>query len=96
VYKLPNVSQDKIDDLADVFLIGTSVKDLSDSEKAQARNVTRSIFVVQQGDKNVTMDLVNDVAISSNVTAGAVNAVRNTGAQSQVLYSECALYKTSS
>ncbi|KAG6008519.1 hypothetical protein E4U21_004359 [Claviceps maximensis] len=74
VYKLPNISQHKIDELADVFLIGTSVKDLSDSEKAQARNLTRSIFVVQQGDKNVTMDLVNDVAISSNVTAGAINA----------------------
>ncbi|KAG5929829.1 hypothetical protein E4U42_004349 [Claviceps africana] len=74
VYKLPNVSQDKIDDLADVFLIGTAVKDLSDSEKAQARNVTRSIFVIQQADKNLTMDLVNDVEIRPNVTAGAVDA----------------------
>ncbi|KAG5931605.1 hypothetical protein E4U53_001688 [Claviceps sorghi] len=74
VYKVPNVSQDKIDDLADVFLVGTTVKDLSDSEKAQARNVTRSIFVVQQADKNVTIDLVNDVEIHSEVIAGAVDA----------------------
>lgn len=77
VYKLPNISQDKVDDLANVFLVGTSVKDLSDSGKAQARNVTRSIFVVQQGDQNVTMDLVNDVAMNSNGgMAGAVDAVR--------------------
>lgn len=74
VYKLPNVSQSKVDDLADVFLVGTSVKDLSDTEKAQARNVTRSIFVIQQADKNVTMNLVNDVVVSSNATGGAVNA----------------------
>ncbi|KAG6015877.1 hypothetical protein E4U54_002800 [Claviceps lovelessii] len=75
VYKLPNISQDKVDDLANVFLVGTSVKDLSDSGKAQARNVTRSIFVVQQGDQNVTMDLVNDVAMNSNGgMAGAVDA----------------------
>ncbi|KAG6037568.1 hypothetical protein E4U41_004902 [Claviceps citrina] len=74
VYKLPNISQSKIDDLADVFLIGTSVKDLSETEKAQARNVTRSIFVVQQGDETVTMNLVNDVAIGANATGGAVEA----------------------
>ncbi|KAG5977281.1 hypothetical protein E4U55_006914 [Claviceps digitariae] len=74
VYKLPTISQDKVDDLANVFLVGTSVKDLSDSEKAQARNVTRSIFVVQQGDRTVTMDLVNEAVVRSNATAGAVDA----------------------
>lgn len=70
------MSQSKIDDLANVFLIDTSVKDLSPSEQAQARNVTKSIFVVQQGNRNVTMNLKNNVAVQSNETGGAVNAVR--------------------
>ncbi|EFZ01341.1 DUF2183 domain protein [Metarhizium robertsii] len=74
VYKIPNVSQSKIDDLANVFLIGMSVKDLNATEQAQARNVTRSIFVVQQGNKNVTMNLRNNVAVQSNATGGAINA----------------------
>lgn len=76
VYKIPNVSQSKIDDLANVFLIGTSVKDLNATEQAQARNVTKSIFVVQQGNRKVTMNLKNNVAVQSNATGGAVNAVR--------------------
>ena len=50
VYKQPNTTQEKLDDLADKFLIGTSVKDLPESQKAQARNVTAGIFVIQQGD----------------------------------------------
>jgi hypothetical protein len=75
VYKLPNVSQDKIDDLANVFLIDTDVEDLDESEKAQARNVTRSIFVVQQDDRNVTIDFVQNVDIDSDENGGAINAV---------------------
>ncbi|KHO01838.1 uncharacterized protein MAM_00839 [Metarhizium album ARSEF 1941] len=74
VYKVPNVSQSAIDHLANVFLIGTSVKDLNATEQAQARNVTRSIFVVQQGNKSVTMNLENNVAMQSNATGGAVKA----------------------
>jgi phosphatidate phosphatase APP1 len=57
VYKQPNLSNETVDKLADVFLIDTSVANLSSSEAAQARNVTREIFVVQQGDVNVTMSL---------------------------------------
>lgn len=76
VYKIPDVDQDKIDDLANVFLIDTSVEDLSDSEKAQARNVTKSIFVVQQDDESVTMDFVRDVSVEPDASGGAVNAVR--------------------
>lgn len=65
VYKVPNISQDKVDDLTNVFLIDTEVDDLSDSEKAQARNLTRSIFVVQQEDESVTVDFVNNFARAS-------------------------------
>ncbi|KAJ6441832.1 kinase domain-containing protein [Purpureocillium lavendulum] len=74
VYKVPNISQSKIDDLANVFLIDTSVDKLSATEQTQARNVTRSIFVVQQGDDKVTIDFVNDVSVRPNATGGAVNA----------------------
>jgi hypothetical protein len=57
VYKFPNISQDKIDDLANDFLIGTEVSKLDAEGQAQARNLTRSIYVVQQGDQNVSMTL---------------------------------------
>ncbi|KAI4606704.1 uncharacterized protein J4E79_011394 [Alternaria viburni] len=57
VYKFPDISQDKVDDLANVFLIDTSVAELPDNQKEQARNLTRSIFIVQQGDVNVSMSL---------------------------------------
>lgn len=65
VYKLPNISQSKVDDLANVFLIDTSVDKLSDSEKAQARNLTRSIFVVQQKDESVTVDFVPNFVVAN-------------------------------
>ncbi|RDA94841.1 hypothetical protein CP533_4290 [Ophiocordyceps camponoti-saundersi (nom. inval.)] len=74
VYKTPNISESKIDSLANVFLIGTSVDKLQPQEQAQARNLTRSIFVVQQGDRSVTMDFVNDVSVRPNSSGGAVNA----------------------
>jgi hypothetical protein len=57
VYKFPNISQSKIDDLANGFLIGTEISKLPPDEQAQARNLTRSIYVVQQGDQNVSMTL---------------------------------------
>ncbi|EDU44766.1 conserved hypothetical protein [Pyrenophora tritici-repentis Pt-1C-BFP] len=58
VYKFPNISQSKVDDLANVFLIDTSVDKLNNSvEQDQARNLTRSIFIVQQSNVNVSMSL---------------------------------------
>ncbi|PFH57327.1 hypothetical protein XA68_15213 [Ophiocordyceps unilateralis] len=74
VFKTPNISQDKIDTLANAFLIGVDVDQLQPPEQAQARNLTRSIFIFQQGDKSVTMDFVNDVAVRPNASGGAVNA----------------------
>jgi hypothetical protein len=79
VYKMPNVSQSKIDDLANAFLIGTSVSQLPSSQQAQARNVTKSIFVVQQGNESVVMDFVPNTAVRSNATGGAFNGVSDTG-----------------
>ncbi|ETN46253.1 uncharacterized protein HMPREF1541_00437 [Cyphellophora europaea CBS 101466] len=57
VYKQPNISNDTIDNLANFFLIDTSVEQLPPSQADQARNLTRSIYVVQQANENVTMDL---------------------------------------
>lgn len=75
VYKIPDLDQDKVDDLANVFLIDTDVEDLSKSQQAQARNVTKSIFVVQQDDVQVKMNFVNNVDVSPDESGGAVDAV---------------------
>ncbi|KAF7714030.1 Uncharacterized protein PECH_000519 [Penicillium ucsense] len=48
VYKQPNTSRSELDRLANVFLVGTNIKDLPPSEQDQARNLTAEIFVVQQ------------------------------------------------
>ncbi|KAM3549211.1 hypothetical protein MY1884_008841 [Beauveria asiatica] len=75
VYKVPDMAQEKIDKLADAFLIGTSVKELGDDEKKQARNLTREIFVVQQGHDNVTVEFAVRSSNSSSPRGGAyVNA----------------------
>ncbi|KAF4455840.1 Actin patch protein 1 [Fusarium austroafricanum] len=74
VYKFPNLSQKKVDDLANIFLVDTSVEDLPKSQQEQARNVTRSIFVVQQGDVEVKMNFVNNVDVSPDESGGAIDA----------------------
>ena len=58
VFKQPPISNDTIDNLANVFLIDTSVAQLSQTEQDQARNLTRSIYVVQQDDVNVTVNIL--------------------------------------
>ncbi|KAJ9611238.1 hypothetical protein H2200_004421 [Cladophialophora chaetospira] len=58
VFKQPNISNATVDKLANAFLIDTSVAKLPPSEQDQARNLTRSIYVVQQGDVNVSMNIV--------------------------------------
>jgi len=57
VYKTPNISQSKIDDLANIFLTDVDIKDLPADQQAQARNLTKEIFVLQQGGVNVSMHL---------------------------------------
>ena len=54
VYKQPNISTSKLDDLANVFVPNVKVQNLPASEAAQARNLTAEIFVIQQGDVNVS------------------------------------------
>ena len=57
VFKQPNISESKIDDLANGFLIGTSVQSLPSSQASQARNLTAEIYVLQQKNQNVTFSL---------------------------------------
>lgn len=79
VYKLPDVSQSKIDDLANVFLIDTSVEKLPDDEKENARNLTRSIFIVQQSDQNVSLSLEPAASQGGDGETGGSNAIPATG-----------------
>ncbi|KAI0133419.1 hypothetical protein F4776DRAFT_664175 [Hypoxylon sp. NC0597] len=74
VYKQPNISQERLDDLANVFLIGTDIDELSEPEQRQARNLTASIFVVQQPDLNVTINFENDVDVRPDASGGVINA----------------------
>ena len=58
VYKIPDISNDTIDNLANKFIIGsTPVNQLPPAESAQAVNLTREIFVVQQDHVNVTVNI---------------------------------------
>lgn len=79
VYKFPNISQEKVDDLANGFLIDTSMSKLSPSEQDQARNLTRSIYVVQQGDQNVTMNLEPAPSQGGDGEPGGGNSIPATG-----------------
>jgi hypothetical protein len=55
VYKQPNTSNETLDSLADkLFIYGTKVEDLPADQQAQTRNLTAEIFVVQQGNVNVS------------------------------------------
>lgn len=58
VFKQPDISNDTIDDLANVFLIDTSVSQLDQQGQDMARNLTREIYVVQQDDVNVTVNIL--------------------------------------
>lgn len=79
VYKQPNISESKLNDLANVFLVGTSVTDLPAAQQSQARNLTAEIFVVQQGDKNVSFHLEPADTQGADGGAGGSNAVTPRG-----------------
>ncbi|KAL5113155.1 hypothetical protein ACEQ8H_008981 [Pleosporales sp. CAS-2024a] len=79
VFKFPNISQSKIDDLANGFLIGTSISQLNATAQDQARNVTREIYVVQQGGDNVTMTLEPAPSQGGDGEPGGSNAIPATG-----------------
>jgi hypothetical protein len=75
VFKQPNISESKLDDLANVFLIGTSIQSLPPAEQTQARNLTAEIFVVQQGNVNVSFHIEPAPSNGGDGEAGGSNAL---------------------
>lgn len=75
VYKIPDISNDTIDNLANLYLIGTSVEQLPASESAQAVNLTREIYVVQQSGQNVSFLLEPASSAGGDGESGGSNAV---------------------
>ena len=50
IYRQPRLSKNKLNDLANAFIIGPDVEDLPESQQRQARNVTAEIYIVQEDD----------------------------------------------
>jgi hypothetical protein len=59
VYKQPNTTKEMLNKLANKFLIGVDINQLPPNEQDQARNVTSEIFVVQQGNQSVQLNLIS-------------------------------------
>ncbi|GAB7347472.1 hypothetical protein MBLNU459_g4385t1 [Dothideomycetes sp. NU459] len=68
VYKQPNTSVEDLNKFANVFLIGTDISNLTESEQDEARNVTAGIMVVQQG--NVAVNTIHLEPAASNGASG--------------------------
>lgn len=84
VYKQPVISNETIDKLANKFLIGTSIQDLPPSESAQAANVTREIFVVQQSGRNVSVNISPGQSAGSSGQPGGGGGI-STGGGNQTI-----------
>ena len=85
VFKQPNISDDTVDHLANFYLIDTSVADLPPSQQDQARNLTREIYVVQQGNESVTMDIVPGPSNGANGQPGGGGGVTPAGGQETII-----------
>lgn len=79
VFKQPNISESKLDDLANIFLVGTSIQALPPAEQTQARNLTAEIFVVQQGNVNVSFHLEPPSSPGTDGSASINNAITPAG-----------------
>ncbi|ORX91065.1 hypothetical protein BCR34DRAFT_609055 [Clohesyomyces aquaticus] len=86
VYKTPNISQSKLDDLTNVFLIDVDIKNLPADQQAQARNLTQSIFIVQQGEQNVSFHLEPAPSQGASGQPGGGGAVTPGGGTQNVTF----------
>lgn len=86
VFKQPNISSSKLDDLANGFLVGTSVQSLPPSQASQARNLTAEIFVLQQSNQNVTFNLKPAPEAGASGEQGGGGAVTPPGGSQQVIF----------
>ncbi|KAF2147252.1 uncharacterized protein K452DRAFT_282240 [Aplosporella prunicola CBS 121167] len=85
VYKQPNTTKEKLNDLANFFLIGTDIEDLPASQQDQARNLTAEIFVVQQGNETVQIHLEPAPSAGSSGQSGGGNAVTPSGGNQTII-----------
>lgn len=86
VYKQPNISQEKLDDLANVFLIDVDINQLPADEQANARNLTASIFVIQQGERNVSFFLEPAPSAGGDGEPGGGGAVTPSGGSQNITF----------
>ncbi|KAL9002707.1 MAG: hypothetical protein Q9188_004374 [Gyalolechia gomerana] len=86
VYKQPNISEEKLNDLANIFLIDTSVEELPPDQANQARNLTAAIFVLQQSDENVTFNLRPAPTAGASGEQGGGGAVTPNGGSQQIRF----------
>lgn len=86
VYKTPNISEEKLNDLANVFLIGTDIKDLPQDQQNQARNLTQAIFIVQQSDRNVSFHLEPAPLAGADGEPGGGNTIQPPGGTQDISF----------
>lgn len=86
VFKQPIIPESRLDDLANIFLIGTSIQALPPSQASQARNLTAELFVIQQGNQNVTFNLAPAPTAGASGEQGGGGAVTPTGGSQQILF----------
>ncbi|KAI4122862.1 MAG: hypothetical protein LQ338_005579 [Usnochroma carphineum] len=86
VYKQPKTTQQKLDDLANVFLIDTSIDQLPPDQAAQARNLTAEIFVIQQSNENVTFTLEPASTAGASGEQGGGGAVTPSGGTQEIRF----------
>ncbi|KAG9245274.1 hypothetical protein BJ878DRAFT_479393 [Calycina marina] len=84
VYKQPNTSTEDLNELANVFLIGTDITSLPAAEQDQARNLTAEIFVIQQGGENVTFHIEPAASQGGDGESGGGNSVTPGGGAQNV------------
>ncbi|OCK83739.1 hypothetical protein K432DRAFT_440587 [Lepidopterella palustris CBS 459.81] len=86
VYKMPNLTTSKLNDLANIFLIGTDITSLPDSQQDQARNLTAEIFVVQQSNQNVSFFLEPAPSAGASGQPGGGGGVTPAGGSQNVTF----------
>ncbi|KAL8857137.1 MAG: hypothetical protein Q9178_006313 [Gyalolechia marmorata] len=84
VYKQPTTTEEKLNDLANIFLIDTSIEELNPEQQVQARNLTASIFVLQQSNENVTFNLKPAPTAGASGEPGGGGAVTPNGGDQEV------------
>jgi hypothetical protein len=84
VYKQPNISESKLNDLANIFLIGTSIQALPAAQQTQARNLTAEIFVIQQKNVNVSFSIEPASRQGSDGSLGGSNAITPAGGSQNI------------